>query len=191
MIQLKRPLILASKSPRRQFLLKEANIPFVVKTKSIAETFPSHLELSEVAAYIAKDKAEAAAVFLEDETDTLLTADSVVACGNHFLAKPEDAEDAKRMLRILSGTMHYVYTGVCIKSKNKEEVFTGTSKVYMNKLSEEEIDFYIKQYRPYDKAGSYAIQEWIGLCKISKIEGTYANIMGLPVDLVYKCLLDW
>ncbi|MEL7121354.1 MAG: Maf family nucleotide pyrophosphatase [Bacteroidota bacterium] len=191
MIQLKQPLILASKSPRRQHLLKEANIPFIVKTKSIDETFPSELDLAEVAAYIAKDKAEAASIFLEDENDILLTADSVVATGNHFLAKPEGAEDAKRMLRILSGRMHYVYTGVCIKSKAKEEVFTGTSKVYMNELTEAEIDFYIDQFQPYDKAGSYAIQEWIGLCKISKIEGTYANIMGLPVDLVYQCLLNW
>ena len=125
-----------------------------------------------------------------DETQSLsLFAEKKLLEINLKSGKPEDEEDAKRIISELSGKTHLVITGVCLLSQNKKQSFSGTSKVTMNELTEEEIHFYIKRYKPFDKAGSYGIQEWIGLCKISRIEGTYANIMGLPVDLVYQHLL--
>jgi len=120
-----------------------------------------------------------------------LTADSIVILGDKIYGKPDDAADAKRTLRALSGNVHKVITGVCLKDKEKEVSFSGISKVFMSKLSEEEIDYYIKTFKPFDKAGAYGVQEWIGLCKINRIEGTYANIMGLPVNLVYRELMNF
>lgn len=184
---LNKKIILASKSPRRRFLLEEAGFTFEVKTKSVEETYPDDLPVDEVAAFLAEKKAKAAAEFVEANS-ILLTADSVVILGNTIYGKPKDKTDAQGILRALSGSMHRVVTGVCLLSKEKSVTFSGVSKVYMEALTKEEIDYYIDRFQPYDKAGAYAIQEWIGLCKISKIEGTYANIMGLPVDLVYKHL---
>lgn len=185
-LPLKKPIILASQSPRRQQLLKEARIPFVVKVRSIDEVFPEDMPRPEVAAYLAEQKAEAASVFLEDKDDILLTADSTVVMGNIILNKPADAPEASRMLRQISGRMHTVYTGVCLMNKQQKRVFTGISDVYFDPFTEEEIRFYVEHFQPFDKAGSYAIQEWIGLCKSYRIEGTFANIMGLPVHQVYK-----
>ncbi len=185
-LSLKKPIILASKSPRRQQLLKEARIPFIVKTRSIDEVFPEDMPRPEVAAFLAEQKAAAAAVFLEDKYDILLTADSTVVMGDVILNKPADAIESADMLRQISGRMHTVYTGVCLLSMNEKRVFTGISDVYFDPFTEEEIQFYIEQYKPFDKAGSYAIQEWIGLCKSYRIEGTFANIMGLPVYQVYR-----
>lgn len=185
-LSLKKPIILASKSPRRQQLLKEARIPFIVKTRSIDEVFPEDMPRPEVAAFLAEQKAAAAAVFLEDKYDILLTADSTVVMGDVILNKPADAMESADMLRQISGRMHTVYTGVCLLSMNEKRVFTGISDVYFDPFTEEEIQFYIEQYKPFDKAGSYAIQEWIGLCKSYRIEGTFANIMGLPVYQVYR-----
>jgi len=185
-LPLKKPIILASKSPRRQQLLKAANIPFVVKTRSIDEVFPDDLPLPEVAAYLAEQKARAARIFLEDQEDILLTADSTVVMGEVILNKPADAKEAAEMLRQISGRMHTVYTGVCLMNMKSKKVFTGISDVYFDTFSKEEIQFYIEQYQPFDKAGSYAIQEWIGLCKSYRIEGTFSNIMGLPVHQVYR-----
>ena len=187
---LNKKIILASKSPRRRFLLEEAGFTFEVKTKSVEETYPDDLPVDEVAAFLAEKKAKAAAEFLEANS-ILLTADSVVILGNTIYGKPKDKADAQGILRALSGSMHRVITGVCLLSKEKSVTFSGVSKVYMEALTNEEIDYYIDRFQPYDKAGAYAIQEWIGLCKISKIEGTYANIMGLPVDLVYKHLEEF
>ena len=116
----------------------------------------------------------------------LLGADSVVILDGVIYEKPKDRSDAQRILRELSGRKHTVITGVCLANERQERVFSGISRVHFDRLSDEEIDFYVDKYQPYDKAGAYAIQEWIGLCKINKIEGTYANIMGLPVDLVYQ-----
>ena len=127
-----------------------------------------------------------AAEFLEAEDDILLTADSVVILDGIIYGKPTDREDAIRILKNLSGRIHEVITGVCLLSKAKKRVFHAVSKVHFEELSEAEIEFYIDRYQPFDKAGAYAIQEWIGLCKISKIEGTYSNIMGLPMDAVYR-----
>ncbi len=184
----KKKIILASQSPRRQQLLQQAGFKFEVKVNPINEDFPDDMPLEEVASFLAHNKAQAASHFL-DEDSILLTADSVVIVGDTILNKPADAEEATAMLRQLSDCMHRVITGVCLLSEKQERVFSEESKVYFDPLGEEEIEYYINEYEPYDKAGSYAIQEWIGLCKINRIEGTYSNIMGLPMQRVYQALL--
>ncbi|MBX2870804.1 MAG: Maf family nucleotide pyrophosphatase [Saprospiraceae bacterium] len=178
-------LILASKSPRRKQLLEMAGIPFTIRTKEVEENYPADLPVLKVAPFLAQKKAQACRDFIEGD-EILLSADSVVIQSGVIYEKPVDRADAKRILSILSGKMHTVVTGVCLLSKDKERIFAGHSRVFFDELSEAEIEYYIDTYKPFDKAGAYGIQEWIGLCKINKIEGTYANIMGLPVDLVYK-----
>ena len=187
---LRKKLILASQSPRRRQLLEQAGFTFEVKTKPIDESFPEDMPVDEVAGYLARRKAHAAREFITGE-EILLTADSVVILGDAIYNKPEDAADARRILRALSGRVHRVITGVCLLSRDKERVFSGESRVHFAELTDEEIDYYIRTCRPFDKAGAYAIQEWIGLCKIDRIEGTYSNIMGLPVDLVYRELVNF
>lgn len=183
-------IILASKSPRRSQLLQEAGIPFTVKAKEVDESFPDDMPSEEVAEFIAKKKATAS-LDLIGPNDILLTADSIVLLDDVIYEKPKDYDDAVRILTKLSGSVHQVITGVCMLSQNKEVTFSSVSHVHIDSLSQEEIEYYVKNFEPYDKAGSYAIQEWIGLCKISKIEGTYTNIMGLPVDAVYRELVAW
>ena len=183
-------LILASKSPRRSHLLTQAGIPFRIRTKEVEEDYPEQLAVREVAPYLARKKAMACADFLENDQQILLTADSVVILNNKIYGKPTDREDAIKIIGELSGSMHTVITGVCLKSTQREEVFSGISDVYFRELSQEEIIYYVDTHQPFDKAGAYAIQEWIGLCKIYRIDGTYDNIMGLPVDLVYEKLTD-
>lgn len=189
MLAFHKNLILASQSPRRSQLLRQAGFTFTIQTKPIDESFPANMPVTEVAPYLAREKALAAKDFLQGADDILLTADSVVILGGRIFNKPADAVEAKIMLQALSGQTHEVITGVCLLSKTTERVFAGHSKVTIEPLADTEIDYYIDTCQPFDKAGSYAIQEWIGLCKISKIEGTYANIMGLPMDLVYRELL--
>ncbi len=185
---LQRKLILASKSPRRSFLLKQAGFEFEVNAMDIDETnYPADLSVKEVPAYLAREKARAAQVFTKDN-EIIIASDSVVIIDDEIFGKPTDYNDAVRILQALSGRMHLVITGVCLLSTEKEVVFSDVSKVYIDTLSREEIDYYIEHYQPYDKAGAYAIQEWIGLCKVSKIEGTQSNIMGLPIHLVYQKL---
>ncbi|MEL7020746.1 MAG: Maf family nucleotide pyrophosphatase [Bacteroidota bacterium] len=191
MLSLQYPLILASKSPRRAQLLREAGIPFEIKTKEVEEIYPDDLSVDQVAQYLAVLKAESCRSFIQRKDDLLLAADSVVILGDTIFGKPKDKADAFHTLRALSGQVHQVTTGVCLLSQNEKVAFSESSKVHFEELTDEEIEYYIEQYQPYDKAGSYAIQEWIGLCKISKIEGTYANIMGLPVDKVYRVLSAW
>ena len=183
-------IILASKSPRRSQLLKEAGFDFVVKTKEVEETYPSDLETDEVAEYLAIKKAHASKEFIEKDT-VLLAADSIVTLENKIYGKPKTEEDAFQILSTLSGKEHKVITGVCLLSHEKEVSFSSISIVQFEQLSEEEIRFYIEKFKPFDKAGAYAIQEWIGLTKIRKIEGLYSNIMGLPVADVYKALLEF
>jgi len=189
---LQQKIILASKSPRRRQLLEQAGFHFEVKTQDTPEDYPDTLPAEQVAPYLAEKKAAAAAGLI-GEGEVLLTADSVVILNGKIYEKPQDRADAQRILRELSGQKHRVVTGVCLMNEVGKRVFSGVSDVQFDVLTDEEINHYIDTYQPYDKAGSYAIQEWIGLCKISKIEGTYANIMGLPVDLVYRelqALLD-
>ena len=188
---LNRKIILSSKSPRRKNLLEQAGFNIEIKTKDVEENYPEDLPSSDVAPFLAEKKAMACAEYLITENDILLAADSVVILNDKIYGKPVDYEDAFQILKKLSGKMHEVITGVCLLSKNKKKVFSGMSKVYFQPLSDEEIHYYITTCQPYDKAGAYAIQEWIGLCKISKIEGTYTNIMGLPMEDVYRELAAW
>ncbi len=180
-------IILASKSPRRHHLLKELGIAFEVQTKDVEESFPAHLKAQEIPLYLCRKKADAFEGSLQDNS-IVITADTVVWIEGQVLNKPVDASDAKRMLRLLSGKCHEVFTGVCLKSKLKTHSFFSATKVYFKHLSEDEIDYYINNYRPYDKAGAYGAQEWIGYIGVERIEGSYFNVMGLPVKELYEHL---
>lgn len=177
--------ILASKSPRRQFLLKELGLNFEVKTKEVDESFPEHLKAQEIPLYLCEKKAEAFDEELSDNT-VVITADTIVWVDGQVLNKPEDFNDAVRMLKLLSGKMHEVYTGVCLRSKSKVKSFYALTKVYFKPLTQAEIEFYITHYKPFDKAGSYGAQDWIGLVAVERIEGTYFNVMGLPMKELYE-----
>ena len=188
MIQKK--LVLASKSPRRSQLLREAGMEFRVATLDVNEDFSPDMPVEEVAAHLAERKADAALALAADD-EIVLAADSVVILDRKIYNKPADYDEAFSMIKSLSGRQHTVITGVCLRSHTHKEVFSGVSQVLFEVLTDEEIDYYIRTCKPFDKAGSYGVQEWIGLCKIKRIEGTYANVMGLPVDLVYEKLRDW
>jgi septum formation protein len=182
-------IILASKSPRRQQLLRDAGIDFIVRTIDVEEDFPEQMPVEEVASFLARKKALAARGFLSEKAQVLLTADSTVILDGIIHGKPVDAADAARILRLLSGRRHLVVTGVCLMSLRKETLFSNHSWVEFGELSEAEIAYYIERYQPFDKAGAYAIQEWIGLRRVRRIEGSYSNIIGLPVSAVYEELL--
>jgi septum formation protein len=184
-------LILASKSPRRQFLLRELGLKFrVVANNDVKESYPKYLQSEAIPLYLAKLKANSYASLLQEKT-ILITADTIVWLKNELIGKPIDAEDAKKMLNMLSGNMHYVYTGVSIKSLAKETLFTAESRVFFRRLTVAEIDYYVENYNPIDKAGAYGIQEWIGYIGIERIEGSYFNVMGLPVQKLYSSLLHF
>jgi len=178
-------IILASRSPRRQQLLKELGLNFDVVIKEYSETYPENLNGEEIALFVAQQKAE---VFKNEisENEIVITADTIVWCNSRVLGKPIDDEDAKRMLREISGNTHEVITGVCILSSLNERVFSVSTKVTFELFSEEEINYYIKEFKPFDKAGAYGIQEWIGIAACSHIEGSYFNVVGLPVYQLYK-----
>jgi septum formation protein len=184
-------IVLASKSPRRAQLLREAGFNFRIHQMDVNEDFSSKMPVSEVAAYLADKKATAADIDIINENEILLTADSVVVINNQILNKPGSKDEAFEMLRQLSDRTHIVYTGVCLRNKEKKVVFSNQTNVTFGTLSDHEIHYYIDQFNPMDKAGSYGIQEWIGFCKIRKIEGEYANVMGLPVYAIYEELLQF
>lgn len=181
------PLILASNSPRRQELLRDAGFDFKVKTRQVDENYPSDLPSGEVASFLALKKAQAYQHDLNDEV--LITADTVVNLKGTIMGKPVDHQMAEEMLQALSGNEHEVTTGVCIATKNSEIVFSDTTKVFFRPLTAEEITYYIDNFQPFDKAGAYGIQEWIGMVGITKIEGSYFNVVGLPVHKVYDALM--
>jgi septum formation protein len=183
------PVILASGSPRRQELLRELGITFRVLLKQVDEFYPEHLKREEVAEYLAKKKA---AAYDEEVTqgNVIITADTIVCAGDVILNKPEDFDDGVRMLKLLSGTKHEVVTAVCIRSLYGTEVFHDTTDVYFKPLTDEEIRYYLDTCKPYDKAGSYGVQEWIGLIGIERIDGSYHNVVGLPVRKVYEHLIS-
>lgn len=183
-------LILASKSPRRQFLLKDLGLNFEVHTKEVDESFSDTLQAQDIPLYLCKKKADAFEAEL-DENTIVITADTIVWINGQVLNKPEDHADAVRMLKLLSGNMHEVYTGVCLRSKNKTKTFHSLTKVYFKKLSDEEIEYYVSNYKPFDKAGAYGAQEWIGYIAVEKIEGSYFNVMGLPLKELYEELLKF
>jgi len=179
--------ILASKSPRRQQLLKSLDINFTVQTREVDESYPDHLSKEEVPVYLAELKAKAFQHEIK-ENDLLITADTVVCLDNQILGKPSDYKDAFSMLKALSGREHEVITGVCLSSVRKSESFYASTKVEFKELNDDEIDYYIRNYKPYDKAGAYGIQEWIGTIGIKHIEGSFYNVMGLPIQKLYETI---
>jgi septum formation protein len=179
-------ILLASQSPRRKELLSSLGFDFEVVKIDCEEIVPEHIKVGESAAYLSELKANAFRNLIDDEV--LLTADTVVAIDEQFLGKPEDENEAKKMLRLLSGKTHQVYTAITIKTLDKTITETDVADVEFDEISDEEIDFYIKNYKPFDKAGSYGIQEWLGMAKIKNIKGNFYTIMGLPTHLVYHIL---
>jgi septum formation protein len=188
MINLRYPLILASNSPRRQQLLREAGFEFTIRTLSVNEDFPESMKVVEVPAYLARKKAEGL-LFLSME-NIILSADTIVVCNDRILGKPESTQEAFEMLTLLSGKSHRVYTGVCIAFKNQCKTIVEETEVKFKDLNSIEIDYYIKHYAPMDKAGAYGIQEWIGLIGITGITGSYLNVVGLPVAQVYNTMQE-
>lgn len=180
-------IILASKSPRRQELLRQMDIDFRIVLKEVDESYPEYLSPEEVAVYIAEKKAKAYDDILTDEA--VLTADTIVCIDGLILGKPNDAAHGVEMLQRLSGRVHKVITGVCIVYKNEYNLFHDVSEVFFRTLSNEEITTYVEKYKPFDKAGSYGIQEWMGITAIQRIEGSYTNVVGLPTEKVYQQLL--
>ncbi len=178
-------IILASGSPRRQKILKEAGIDYDIVLKEYEETFPKGLNGEEIARYVAREKASCFRKEIS-EGEIVITADTVVWCNGRVLGKPVNREEAVSMLTEISGNTHEVITGVSIMTTLDEVVFSETTKVTFNQLTEEEISFYIDNFKPYDKAGAYGIQEWIGIIACSRIEGSYFNVVGLPVQRLYR-----
>lgn len=191
-------IILASKSPRRQTLLKELlsadkknPISLEIKTKETEENYPKNLKDEEIAIFLSKQKADAFSNDEIGENTILITADTIVCLNNLVLGKPKNFYEAVGTLKLLSGKKHKVITAVSLRSIDKVKTFSVTTNVFFKELSDEEIIFYVKNYKPYDKAGAYGIQEWIGYIGIEKIEGSFYNVMGLPVQALYKELIEF
>ena len=185
-MNLSRRLILASNSPRRQQILKDAGFEFDIRSKDVDESFDETIEAKGVAKYLAEKKALAYRPDISKEI--LITADTVVKLGQRIMGKPQDKAEATEMLTSLSGQWHEVITGVCISDADKSLSFDDTTRVKFKSLSDLEITYYIDNYSPYDKAGAYGIQEWIGYIGIETIEGSYFNVMGLPIHKLYEAL---
>jgi septum formation protein len=178
-------LILASRSPRRQQLLRELGLKFDVVIREFEEIYPEGFNGEEIARFVAHEKAASFKNEISDN-EIVIAADTIVWCNNEVLGKPQDRQDAIRILKEISGNTHEVITGVSIRSKTKELTFSESTKVTFETLTREEISYYIDEYKPYDKAGAYGIQEWIGITACSRIEGSYFNVVGLPVQRLYK-----
>jgi septum formation protein len=183
-------IILGSKSPRRKELLSGLNIPFEVQTIDIEENYPEEIVGVDIPMYLAEKKADAFAGEM-DENTLLITADTIVWHEGIALGKPNNKADAVRMLKELSGKTHQVITGVCISTLNKRKTFHAISEVRFTRLTPDEIEYYLQNYQPYDKAGAYGVQEWIGYVGVEHIEGSYYNVMGLPVQRLYTELKRW
>jgi septum formation protein len=178
-------IILASGSPRRQQFFKDMHLDFEVRLKDVEEIYPEHLKASEITDFLAVLKANAFTDSLQ-ENDILVTSDTIVWHNEKAVGKPKDYDDAFQILKALSNSTHEVFTSVCIKNNDKIEIISDVTKVTFSTLSDEAIAYYLENFRPYDKAGAYGIQEWIGIIGISKIEGSYSNVVGLPVQKVYE-----
>ena len=184
-------IILASASPRRKELLSKLDIGFTVKTLyDVDESFPASLPVVQVPQYISRKKADAYRQEMQ-ENDMVITADTVVAVSRRILGKPKSAEEARVMLKLLSDRYHRVVTGVTIMTTKRTETFATVSRVRFTRLNDEEIDYYISKYKPFDKAGAYGIQEWIGMVGITELNGSYFNVMGLPVQRLYAKLKEF
>lgn len=179
-------ILLGSKSPRRRELLSAVGIQYEIADIDCDEDFPADMAHELVAAFLAEKKSIAFTGNLENSI--LITADTIVSIGNEILNKPENLEEAKLMLGKLSGHKHIVYTGVCIRNSVHKVVFTDATNVYFKPLAESDIEYYVNTFKPFDKAGSYGIQDWMGYTNISGIEGDYYNVMGLPINKVYEAL---
>lgn len=185
-------LILASQSPRRKHLLQGMDLPFeIIVKEGIEESYPLSLSKTEIPVHLARVKADAYTDFLNDERNLILTSDTIVWLNEKVIGKPQNHDDAISILKELSGEMHEVVTGVVLSSAKKSIDFYTITKVWIREISEEEINYYLEKYKPYDKAGAYGIQEWIGYVAVERIEGSFHNVMGLPVQALYKCLLDF
>lgn len=179
-------ILLASKSPRRRELLSQLRIPFnVITIGGIDESFPDSIPAIEVPQYISEMKADAYHPMIK-ENDLVITADTMVICGDRIMGKPKDMAEAKEMLRFLSGKTHCVATGVTISTQNRRTSFTTVTEVTFADISDDEITYYVENFLPLDKAGAYGIQEWIGVVAVSGIKGSYYNVMGLPVHRLYQ-----
>ena len=187
MLSLPYKIILGSKSPRRQELLKGLDISFEIRVIETEETFSLAMPSREVPEFLAIEKGKAHLPFM-DEEELIITSDTLVICENEILGKPKDREHAVEMLHKLSGKQHEVITGVCLTTSKKTISFSDTTKVFFKQLTEEQICYYVDKYKPFDKAGSYGIQEWIGYTGISSVEGSYFNVMGLPVSKLFDVL---
>lgn len=176
-------IILASQSPRRKDLLSVLDIPFEVATKDVEEVYPEDIQAEEVPSYLAKLKASP---FDRDNQTLILSADTIVLLDGEIFGKPKNYEMAEKMLLSLSGRKHQVITGVCLTRGEKQRTFSVETGVAFKKLSKEEIKYYLENYAPYDKAGAYGIQEWIGYVGVRNIDGSYSNVMGLPVEQLYE-----
>lgn len=176
--------VLASNSPRRRELMAGLGVGFEVRVmKGVSESYPDDLPVADVPTYIAREKAAAYDIACDE---LLVTADTVVIVDDQILGKPVDAADARRMLRLISGRSHNVVTGVCLTTTDKQRAFSVTSEVTFKELSDDEIDYYINHYHPFDKAGAYGIQEWIGYVGVTALHGSYFNVMGFPVQRIYE-----
>ena len=183
-------IILGSSSPRRNELLKSLGFDFVINPSNADEDYPLNLKGHEIPVFLAEKKASSFNGVLT-ETDLLITADTIVWCEGEIFNKPINFEEGKLMLQTLSGKMHEVFTAVCLKSANKQIIFYDATKVYFKKFTNEEIEYYLNKYKPFDKAGSYGVQEWIGYIGIEKIEGSFYNVMGLPVKKLHEELMKF
>lgn len=182
-------IILASNSPRRKQFLSDLGLTFNVKPANVNEEYPSQLQGKDIALYIAQQKAS---VFNNlDTNEVVITCDTIVWINDEALGKPKNSTDAKKMLQKLSGKTHEVISAVCIKSNQKEHLFYDVTQVTFNTLNSLDIDYYVDTFKPFDKAGSYGIQEWIGLIGIEKINGSYTNVVGMPMEKLYKELIKW
>lgn len=183
-------IILASGSPRRQQFFKEMDLHYTIRSKEIEEIYPEHLQAEEITNFLAELKAS---TFENEliENDVLVTSDTIVWLNGKALGKPKDYDDAFQMLQQLANQTHEVITSVCLKSIDKTEVFHCVTKVTFSNLSDEAIIYYLDNYKPFDKAGSYGIQDWIGLIGISKIEGSYTNVVGLPTEMLFQKLTNY
>lgn len=184
-------IILASNSPRRRELLADLGYDFEVKVLAgIDESYPPTLPVADIAAYISRKKADAYRPTLASD-ELVITADTIVLLGNEVMGKPHDAADARRMLHSLSGKEHHVITGVTVTTRDRQSTFSVTSTVEFASLDADEIDYYVARYSPLDKAGAYGIQEWIGCMGVKRIEGSFYNVMGLPLHRLYTVLKEY
>lgn len=181
-------IILASKSPRRQNLLKGIGLEFSILTKDVDESYSNNISVFDVAPFLSLKKARAFEDSELPENYMVITADTVVIVNDTILGKPKDGEDARNMLRLLSGKKHSVVTGVTIHTKENTKTFSVSSKVSFDVLDDDEIEYYVNNFKPFDKAGSYGIQEWIGYIGVNSVEGSYFNVMGLPTQKLYQML---